>query len=205
MEQYLKSESGKAQALDLVREKRLVRARDFTAAGLARTYLSRLLEDGLLIRIDRGLYALAEPPVSAAHMLAEVAKRTPKAVIALLSALRFHDLGTQSPHRVWILLGPKDWAPTGGSVPLRVIRSAAPCLASGVERHSIEGQEVPITSPGKTVVDCFKHRSKVGLDVALEALREALARRLTTPDELWRLAAVCRVSTVMRPYLESAS
>lgn len=196
-------ENRKVQALALVREKRLVRARDFAAAGLARTYLNRLLDDGLLTRIDRGLYALAEPPVSAAHMLAEVAKRTPKATIALLSALRFHDLGTQSPHQVWILLGPKDWAPTGGSLALRVTRAAEPCLSTGVEHHLIEGQDVLITNPGKTVVDCFKHRSKVGLDVAIEALRDAFAKRRTTPDELWRLAEICRVSTVIRPYLES--
>jgi predicted transcriptional regulator of viral defense system len=127
----------------------------------------------------------------------------PKGVIGLLSALQFHELTTQTPHEVWLLLPSKAWAPTAPPVTLRIIRASETSLAAGVERHTIDGVIVPITSPAKTVADCFKYRSKIGLDVAIEALRDALRTKRATADAIWRFAAINRVATVMRPYLEA--
>ena len=124
-------------------------------------------------------------------------------MVCLLSALRFHGLTTQSPHEVWLTLPSKAWAPKVKYPRLRIIRASGPALTAMVEEHRIEGVAVKIYSPAKTVADCFKHRSKVGLDVALESLRDAFRGRKTTMDELWAAARTCRMENVMRPYLES--
>ena len=127
----------------------------------------------------------------------------PRGVVCLLSALRFHGLTTQSPFEVWLAIGGKDWQPRVEYPPLRVLRFAKAALVEGVEEHTIQGVKVRVTSPARTVADCFKYRHKIGLDVALEALRDCWRQRRATMDELWRAAAVCRVANVMRPYLES--
>jgi predicted transcriptional regulator of viral defense system len=124
-------------------------------------------------------------------------------VVSLLSALRFHNLTTQSPFEVWLAIGEKAWRPRMEYPPLRIVRFSQATLSAGVEKHQIEGVTVPVYSPAKTVADCFKYRNKIGLDVAIEALRECWSSRRCTMDDLWHYADICRVQNVMRPYLES--
>lgn len=191
------------RALAIARERGIARTRDFDAAGVPRVYLRRLQDQGLLVRMGRGLYQLADADWSESHSLAEVARAVPHGVICLLSALRFHDLTTQLPHQAWILIGHKKWAPRNPSLSLRIIRASGEALIAGVDRHRIEQVEVPITNPAKTVADCFKYRSQIGLDVAIEALRDCLRTRRATVDDLWKFAAIDRVQKVMRPYIEA--
>lgn len=197
------SPTPKDRALKLVRERGIARARDFDAARIPRVYLQRLRDQGLLVQPGRGLYQLADAELSAAHSLAEATRAVPRGVIGLLSALQFHGLTTQTPHEVWMLLPDKAWAPRNPPVAVRVVRADGAALTEGVEHHAVEGVPVPLTAPAKTVADCFKHRSKVGLDVALEALKDCLGAKRASVDELWRYAAICRVQNVMRPYLEA--
>jgi len=189
--------------LDLVRKTGVLRPRDLDAYGIPRTYLSRLLTAGKLHRIGRGLYVLPDSSVSEYRSLAEACKRVPKGVVCLLSALRFHELTTQAPFEVWLAIAEKAWRPRLDYPPLRIVRFSSVALESGVEEHQIEGVTIPIFTPAKTVADCFKYRNKIGLDVAVEALRECWQSRCCTMDELWKYAKVCRVQNVMRPYLES--
>lgn len=196
-------ETLKARALSLAKERGIARARDFDAAGVPRATLRRLQDQGLLVRMGRGLYQLADMESSPSHSLAEAARAVPHGTICLLSALKFHDLTTQLPHQVWLLIGHKKWAPKNPPVSLRIMRATGEALTAGVERHVIEQVEVPITNPAKTVADCFKYRSQVGLDVAIEALRDCLRTRRATADDLWRFAAIDRVQNVMRPYMEA--
>src|SRR5579859_3136746 len=191
------------RTLQLARELGVLRSRDLAQHGIAREYLTRLTQAGLLERTGRGLYVLPDAELTEHHSLAEVAKRVPAGIVCLLSALRFHDLTTQAPFEVWLALPPTARHPRSGSPPLRVVRFSGPALTEGVEEHVIEGVRVRVYNPAKTVADCFKYRNKIGLDVALEALRETWRARRATMDELWHYAEVCRVATVMRPYLES--
>ena len=193
----------KEQVLALVREKQIVRPRDLERRGIPRAYLQLLYESGQLVRTGRGIYTLPPYTWTEHHALAEVSKRIPNAIVCLLSALRFHDLTTQEPVTLWIALAPGKHQPKSGYPPTRVVRFSGRALVEGVETHSIESVDCKIFSPAKTVADCFKHRSKVGLDVALEALREAWRKKRTTMDELLQFAEVCRTTHVMRPYLES--
>ena len=178
------------------------RPRDMATAGLSRTALGRLVAAGTIERVGRGLYAPANAKVTQHHTLVEAVKRVPLGVVCLLSALRFHGLTTQNPHEVWIAIDVKARKPVADWPPLRVVRFSGEALTYGVERHVIEGAEVNLTSREKTVADCFKYRNKIGLDVALEALREYLRRKSRSVDALVRAAEVCRVAKVMRPYLE---
>ena len=191
------------KVLDLVGQAGVLRPRDLDAHDIPRIYLSRLVAAGKLRRIGRGLYVLPDSSISEHHSLAEVCKRVPKGVVCLLSALRFHELTTQAPFEVWLAIGERAWRPQMDYPPLRIVRFSSISLESGVEEHQIEGVTIPVFTPAKTVADCFKFRSKVGLDVAVDALRECWESRRCTIDELWRYAKVCRVHNVMRPYLES--
>jgi predicted transcriptional regulator of viral defense system len=193
------------RALEVARRQGIARGRDFDAAGVPRVYVQRLRDEGILQQIGRGLYRLADAEVSSATSLAEAARIQPKAVIGLLSALQFHELTTQTPHAVWMLLDPKDWAPVNPSVALRIVRASGDALRAGVETHQVDGVPVPITSPAKTVADCFKYRNKIGVDVAVEALRDFVRSRKGRGqlDELWRYAGIDRVQSVMRPYVEA--
>lgn len=190
--------------LALAKRQPLVRPRDVEARGIARESLLRLFRQGLLVRQARGVYALPDSPVTEHHSLAIAAKRTPGGVICLLSALRFHGLTTQDPHEVWMAIDFKAHKPSAASPALRVVRFSGPALLEGIEHHTLEGVRVPVYSAAKTVADCFKYRNKLGVDVAIEALRDALRARKTTVDEIHRFAKVCRVANVIRPYLESA-
>jgi predicted transcriptional regulator of viral defense system len=197
--------------LDLARHRGLIRPLDLTAHGLPRVSLTRLVRQGRLARVGRGLYALPDRSVSEHSTLAEVARKHPRAVVCLLSALRFHELGTQAPFEVWLAIPNKARAPSLDSLhltgPLRIVRFPEIALTEGVDEHLIDGVPVRITGIARTVADCFKYRNKIGLDVALESLREALGTngqgRRATMDDLWRFARLCRVANVMRPYLEA--
>jgi predicted transcriptional regulator of viral defense system len=193
------------QVLALAREVGLLRPRDLQAKGLSRGYLHRLAERGQLVHAERGLYHLPDAPLTEYHSLAEVAKRLPQGVICLLSALEFHGLTTQAPYKVWLAIAPKAYPPRFTSPPLQLVRFSGAALTFGVETQVIEGVPVRITTPAKTVADCFKFRRKVGLDVALEALHQTWRERRATMEELRQAAEVCRVFTTMRPYLEELS
>ena len=189
--------------LDLAAERGLIRPRDLTERGLPTVALTRLVRQGRLQRVGRGLYALPDRPVSEHNALAEVARKHPQAIVCLLSALRFHDLTTQSPFEVWLAIPNKARAPKMDYPPLRIVRFSGEALNLGVEDHVIDGVPVRVTSVARTVADCFKFRNKIGLDVALEALQEAWRAKRVSMDELWQYATLCRVTNVMRPYMES--
>jgi len=189
--------------IDLARSSGLVRACDLTPLGIPRVSLTRAIRRGQLERIGRGLYGLPGRKVSAHGTLAEVARRVPKGVVCLLSALRFHELTTQAPFQVWLAIDNKAIAPRLDYPPLRIVRFSGAALTEGIEERDVEGTAVRVTNVAKTVADCFKYRNKIGLDVALEALREAWREKRVSGDELWHYAKVCRVANVMRPYLES--
>jgi predicted transcriptional regulator of viral defense system len=191
------------RVVELLRRQSVVRPRELEARGISRVALQRLMEAGRVERIARGLYRLAGQKAPPHAGLVEVARRVPKAVIGLLSALAFHGIGTQLPHRVWILIPTKAWAPRQEHPPLEVVRCDPKGLVRGVEVHAIDGIKVRITSPARTVADCFKYRSRVGLDVALEALREGWRDRRFSAGELLAAARAARVERVLRPYLEA--
>lgn len=191
------------ELLALTRKAGLIRARDLAPLGIARVALTRAVRQGQLQRLGRGLYGLPSRPTSEHATLAEVARRVPKGVICLLSALRFHNLTTQAPHEVWLAIGNKAAAPRLDYPPLRILRFSVVTLTEGVEEHMVDGVPIRVTGVAKTVADCFKYRNKIGLDVALEALRASWREKRMTSDELWRYAKLCRVANVMRPYLES--
>ncbi len=181
----------------------VLRSRDLESLGIWRATLGKLVKNGDVERIGRGLYALPDGEIGENHTLAEVGKRIPKGTVCLISALRFHGLTTQQSSEVWLAIDGKAREPKRDSVSIRVVRSSGEALQAGREEHTIEGVKVNIYCPAKTVADCFKFRNKIGLDVALEALREAWREKRCTMDELLRYARICRVENVMRPYLES--
>lgn len=181
----------------------MLRPRDLDAHGIPRIYLGRLAKAGKLTRISRGLYALPEADVTEHQTLIEASKRLPNGVICLLSALRFHDLTTASPYEVWMAIGEKDWKPRFTYPPVRLFRFSEVTLSAGVNEHLVDNCSIKVFSEAKTVADCFKYRNKVGLDLALEALRECWRENKATADELWHFADLCRVKNVMRPYLET--
>jgi predicted transcriptional regulator of viral defense system len=195
--------SGKDKVLELVRQAGVLRPRDLDAEGIPREYLRRLLAEGLLDRRGWGIYVAAELKPTPNQTLAEASKRVPHGVVCLLSALQFHELSTQAPFEVWLAIGEKARRPKVEHPPLRIVRFSGPALADEVAEHRIEGVTVKVYRPAKTVADCFKYRNKIGLDVALEALRDCWKKRRATMDELWQAAKTCRVANVMRPYLES--
>jgi len=191
--------------LEIVEQAGVLRPRDLEAHGIPRIYLSRLCARGLLQRVGRGLYVLPDADVSEHHTLAEACKRVPHGVVCLLSALRFHGLTTQSPSEVWLAIGSKVWRPQVDYPPLRLVRFSVRALEAGMEEHSIEGVRVRVYNPAKTVADCFKYRNKIGIDVAMEALRDCRRQRKCTNDELWHYAKICRVANIMRPYMEATA
>ncbi len=191
------------QILNIVRKSGILRPRDLASRSIPRTYLKRLHEQGLLVKEARGLYKLPDAEITEHHSLAEACKRVPRGVVCLLSALQFHKLTTQAPSEVWLALDRKARAPRAGGQPLRLVRMSGKALTEGVEQHRIEGVAVKVYKPAKTVADCFKYRNKIGLDVALEGLRDYRQKHRSGMDELWRFAKLCRVERVMRPYLEA--
>jgi predicted transcriptional regulator of viral defense system len=191
------------QVIQLAREQGILRPSDLKIHGISRMTLQRLYERGELLRSGRGIYVLADSEPTENLSLAEACKRAPNGVICLLSALRFHSLGTQNPHNVWLAIPQKARRPQIEYPPLRIVRFSGPALSEGMEEHRTSDGLIRVYGVAKTVADCFRYRNKIGLDVSLEALRECRRERRATTDELWHYAQVDRVSTVMRPYLEA--
>lgn len=194
-----------AQALSLLKARGILRQKDLIAAGIAPETLARMVRDELVVRPARGLYQLRNSRVPATNVLAEAAALVPKGIVCLTSALQFHVLTLQMPSAVWMAIDRTSWKPKVDYPAIRFVRFSGAALTAGVERHSIAGVEVAITDPARTVVDCFRYRNKIGLDVALEGLREGLRRKKFKPDELWRYARASRIWPVMRPYVEAIS
>lgn len=171
--------------------------------GIGREQLRRFRDRGVVEQIGRGLYRLPGAEISEHQSLVEAAKRIPQGVVCLQSALRFHGLTTQNPFEVWLALDRKARLPKVDAPPLRFVRFSGLALTQGIEEHRLQGVQVRIYSPAKTVADCFKYRNKIGLDVAVEALGDYVRQGSGSLDDLWRFAKICRVSNVIRPYLES--
>lgn len=181
----------------------ILRLAEFLDAGLTAATVSRMVRDGEVVRLARGLYQLPDAELDANHSLAEVAKRFPRGVICLVSALAFHGLTDQLPKNVWIAIGRNDWTPKPSDLRIRAVRFSADLLTESVETHVIEGVAVKVFGVAKTIADCLRHRGKIGLSVALEGLQQALCQRRATPAEIARAADAGGVSTVIRPYLEA--
>lgn len=181
------------------------RPRDISPLGVSFKQLQRLVSEGTVEKLGKGLYRLTEIEPTELETIAMVASAVPNAIVCLLTALRVHDIGTQAPHEVWIALDRKSRKPTGVPTSLRIVRFSSAMLTYGVIRRSMLGVPVSITSPARTVVDCFRYRNKIGIDVAMEALRDAVRGRKATISEIWRAAEVCRIRTVIAPYLEALS
>jgi predicted transcriptional regulator of viral defense system len=181
----------------------VLRPRDLVEHGIPRQYLRLLEQAGKIQRSGRGLYSLTGIDLGENHTLAEACKRVPHGVVCLLSALRLHNLTTQLPPEIWMAVAGKARKPRLDYPPLRIVRFSEASLHYGVEKRQIEGVTVHLSSPAKTVADCFKYRHKIGLDVALEALRDCRAKKKATVDDLWAAAKICRVANVMRPYMEA--
>ena len=191
------------RALTLLRVQGILRPRDVAEAGIRSAVLWDLARQGIAERVGRGLYRLAGADVTEHASLAEASKAVPGGVICLLTALAFHELTTQLPHRVWMAVDRKARKPKARTVEFEIVRFSGAGLVEGVDVYRLEGVAVRITNPARTVADCFKYRNKVGLDVAMEALRDCLRGRKATVDELVRFARLDRVWRVMRPYLEA--
>jgi predicted transcriptional regulator of viral defense system len=189
-------------ALELLQEKGMVRAHELAELGVEGQTLQQLLRSGAVVRISRGLYAAPDRALNEHDQLAQLAIKHPHLVFCLLTALQIHGLTTQAPHDVWVAISPNARAPKVSYPPLRIVRLSDPGL--GLEQITLDGvMHIPVTSVAKTVADCFKFRNKIGLDIALEALRDAWRQKKVTMDALWESAQLCRVANVMRPYLES--
>lgn len=195
--------SAKDRALSLIQKRRLVRPRELEDHGITRTHLARLVEEGRLVRHARGIYAVADHVPGEGYTLAHVAKRVPDGVFCLFTALRFHDLTTQSPAEVWVALPEKARRPRLDYPRLRVARFSGLALTEGVGEHRVEGVRIRVYSAAKTVADCFKYRNKVGIDVAVEALRDFSRKHRGGANDLAHFARICRVSRVMQPYLDA--
>ena len=181
----------------------MLRLKDFAAEGIGPETLARLVREEAVVRPTRGLYQLSDLRVEADHQLAEAAVLVPKGVICLTSALQFHGLTVQMPSAIWMAIDRTAWRPRIDYPRIRFVRFAGSALTDGILRHRIEGIDVPITEPARTIIDCFRYRTKVEIDVATEGLREGLHRRGCRPDELWGCARRARVWSVMHPYVEA--
>lgn len=200
----MKNRGDKAKRiLELARDSGVVSTGEVRSEGIHHEYLRQLCAEGELVRVGRGLYSLSDADVTVHSGLAQAGKAIPKGVICLLSALRFHEIGTQAPHEVWIAIDRRAARPRVKYPRLRIVRFSGKALTEGIDERIVEGVPVKIYSPAKTVVDCFKYRNKIGLDVALEALRDVIRERKCSIDELWRYAKICRVTKIIRPYMEA--
>ena len=181
----------------------ILKTKEAIRVGIHPRTLYEMLNAGVLERLNRGLYRLADLPPLGNPDLVSVSLKVPHGVICLISALHYHDITTQIPHEIYLALQRGTEPPRLDHPPIRIFWFTGRAFAEGVEMHKIDGIPTHIYSPEKTVVDCFKYRNKIGLDVAIEALRECWRNRRCTMDQLWYYAKICRVTNVMRPYLES--
>lgn len=195
--------SQRKRAYELFQELGIVRLREFLENGVTAATVSRMVRDGEVFHLDRGIYQLMDADLEAHHSFAEVAKRAPNSVICLVSALAYHEMTDQLPPWTWIAIGYKDWKPRTGNPPIRVVRFADKYLNDDVIVENIEGVPVKIFDVAKTVADCFRHRNKIGYDIAIESLQQALRQRKATPAEIADHAIKRGVFNVMLPYIEA--
>ncbi len=189
--------------IELAKEQGVIQVRDLRERDIHPEYLRRLCEKGSLVKLARGQYALPDLNISENHSLVLTAKSAPNAIICLVSALRFHNIGTQAPYEIWIAIKNRTAKPQVRYPKIRVFYYSGMAYSEGVEEHIIERVNVKIYSPAKTIADCFKYRNKIGIDVAIEALRDGWHENKFNMDELWHYAKICRVANIMKPYLES--
>lgn len=188
---------------EAIRGMGVFRLKEAKALGIHAEQIRRWTRQGHLTRLGRGLYASAAAEPTEFHTLAEVAKRVPKGIVCLLTALRFHALGTQHPRQVWLAVDRRAAIPRLDVAPIRIVRMSGAALTTGIDVHEVEGVTVRVTSPARTVVDSFKFRNRIGIDVAVEALRDYRRLRKGTADELWRQADQLRMTRVIRPYWDA--
>jgi predicted transcriptional regulator of viral defense system len=181
----------------------IFRPRDLKKLKLSRNRLRGMLRAGEVDQIARGLYRYHPVEPTELETVAAICARVPHAVVCLLSALAIHDLGTQQPSEVWIALDRKARKPRFDEIAVRVVRFSGPMMHCGIVTRKTQGVAIQITNPARTVVDCFRYRNKLGIDIALEALRDILDRKLATVDELARIAKICRIYSVMKPYMQA--
>jgi len=193
------------RVLEILEHQSVLRPRDLDAYGIPRNYLARLHKRGLVNRVGRGLYMLPQTDVTSQHTLVEASQVVPKGVICLLSALNYHGLTTQAPFAVWLAIDNKSHQPRVQNPPLRIVRFSGQALTDGIQEVVIEGVVLKIYNPAKTVADCFKYRNKIGIDVAIEALKDCRRQKKCTIAELWHHAEICRVAAIIKPYLEVLS
>lgn len=191
------------RVLDLARQKGMLRPCDLQSVSAPRIVLARLTASGQLERVSRGLYRMPDAQPSESESLATIAAKVPQAVLCLLTALQFHELTTQLPRQVWIAMPRGSHAPKIDYPPVKMVQFTGDAYSEGIEVHERDQMQIRVYGVAKTVADCFKHRNKIGLDVALEALRDARAQNKASADDLWHFAKICRVANVMRPYLEA--
>lgn len=191
------------RVLDLLRQKGILRPSDLDDIGAPRVVLTRMTTNGQLEKAGRGLYRLPESPLSEHESLVAVATRVPQAVFCLLTALQFHEMTTQLPRQIWIAMPRGSHTPRIDYPPVKMIQFSGEAYTQGIEEHERDQVTLRVYGIAKTIADCFKHRNKIGLDVALEALKDARSRKKVSADDLWRYAKIRRVANVMRPYLEA--
>lgn len=191
------------KAIEILAKSGMARLHELKAAGIPEIVVARLTRAGRVIRLARGLYQLPDADLQTSHTLAEVAKIVPKGVICLISALAYHELTLQLPPFVWVAIEVHTRQPKHRYPPMRFVRFSRRALTEGVEQHMIEGIPVKITSPARTIVDCFRFRNKIGVDIAISAMREALRKRVCSPDDIMGYARSLRIASVVRPYLEA--
>ena len=191
------------RVMNLARQKAMLRPSHLQELGIARVVLARLTAAGQLEKVGRGLYRLPDAPVSEQESLATIAVKVPQAVFCLLTALQIHELTTELPRQIWIAMPQGSHTPKIDYPPVKMVQFTGEAFSQGVEVIQADRVELRVYGVAKTVADCFKHRNKIGLDVAIEALRDALAKKKASANDLWRFAKICRVANVMRPYLET--
>jgi predicted transcriptional regulator of viral defense system len=195
--------NAKRAEIDMIRRMGLVRPTDLESWGISRARLYSLVQKGQVERLGRGIYVASNHALTAEHAIAQVAKRVPGGVLCLLTALRFHGLTTQAPAEVWVALSAKARKPLLDYPRLRIVRFSGASLTEGIETHLVEGANVRIYSAAKTVADCFKFRNKIGIDIAVEALKDFSRTHRSGANELARFARICRITRVLQPYMDA--
>ena len=195
----------KAHVLKIAKRKGVIRASDLKTLGISRNYLYSLNREGKLQKLARGLYELPDNQITEHSTLIEVMKRVPNAVVSLISALNFYDLTTQLPHEIWITVPRGAWRPKIEYPSLNLTYASMDIYSYGIRKIKINGVEIRVYSPAKTIADCFKFRNKIGLDIAIEALKKAWESKKVSMDELTKAARVCKVAKIIQPYLEAIS
>ncbi len=199
----MNKETQAQSVIHLAKQKGIIRSIDLKEIGIPRAVLTRLVMNEQLIRVGRGLYRLPETDLSEYESLTAIATKVPQAIFCLLTALQFHGLTTQIPRQVWITMPQGSHTPQIDYPRINMIQASTMTYSEGIEIHERDNITLRIYSIDKTIADCFKHRNKIGLDVALEALKDAKEQKKTSPDKLWRFAKINRVANIMRPYLEA--